>query len=123
MENKDELKNETILKMKRKKMWVFSPAGKSRVKISGREKTEIENRCKPLLERFKQQFIKKNPDKKYNYLTDIYTKWRANYLYFCEKFKSEQAGMIEQEFEESFVRLEYLEGDSFNFSYFRHTGK
>ena len=31
--------------------------------------------------------------------------------------------MIEQEFEESFVRLEYLEGDSFNFSYFRHTGK
>ena len=109
--------------MKRKKMWLLSPAGKSKVKPFDLNKPAIENRCQPLIEHFKQQYVKKNPDKKYNYLTDVYTKWRGNYLYFCEKYKSEQAGMIEHEFEESFVRLEYVGIDNFNFSYFRHTGR
>lgn len=104
-------------------MWVLSPAGKSKAKLSGLKKTEIENRCQPLIKRFKQQFIKENPNKQFNYLTDIYTKWRGNYLYFCEKLKSEQPGIIAQEYEESFVRLEYLGSDYFKLSYFRHTGQ
>lgn len=109
--------------MKRKKMWVLSSAGKSKVKLTDWKKNEIENNCQPLIKRFKQQFIKENPNKQFNYLTDIYTKWRGNYLYFCEKFKSEQPGRIEQEFEESFVRLECLGKDYFKLSYFRHTGQ
>jgi hypothetical protein len=87
------------------------------------KKIEIEKRCQPLIEQFKQQYIKKNPDKRYNYLTDVYAKWRGNFLLFCQKFKTENPGMIKPEFEESFVRLEYVESDNFNFSYFRYTGK
>ncbi len=109
--------------MKRKKMWVPFAARKSKAKPPNLNKSALEDRCQPLIERFKQEYVKENPDKKYNYLTDVYTKWIRNYLYFCEKYKSEQAGMIEQEFEENFVRLEYLNNDSFNLSYLRHTGR
>ncbi len=96
---------------------------KPTAKRSDLKKTEIEKRCQPLVEKFKQQYIKENPDKAYSYLTDVYTKWRGNYLHFCQKFKSENPDKIKPEFERSFVRLEYLRSDSFNFSYFRHTGK
>lgn len=109
--------------MKPKKRWVVIPAKKPIVKLSDLKKSEIEKRCQPLVEQFKQQYIKENPDKRYNYLTDVYTKWRGNYLYFCQKFKSENPEMILPEFEENFVRLEYVEHDNFNFSYFRHTGQ
>ena len=108
--------------MKQKKRWVLAPARNPKAKLSDLKKAEIEKRCQPLVERFKQHYVKDNPDKRYNYLTDVYTKWRGNYLYFCQKFKSENPDRIEPEFEESFVRLEYLGSDNFNFSYFRHTG-
>ena len=104
-------------------MWVLSPVEKSKVKPSNRKKSEIETRCQPLIEYFKQQYVKKIPDKQFNYLTDVFIKWHGDYLYFCEKYKSEHPGMIEREFEESFVRLKYVGIDNFNFSYFRHTEK
>ena len=100
-----------------------SPAVKPKAKLSDWKKAEISNRCQPIVGRFKQQYIKENPDKRYNYFTDIYIKWRGSHLLFCQKFKSEGQGMIETEFEESFVRFEYLGSENFNFSYFRHTGK
>ncbi|KAF0239310.1 MAG: hypothetical protein FD181_290 [Prolixibacteraceae bacterium] len=109
--------------MKSKKRWVFTPAKKAIAKLSDFQKAEIEKRCQTLVEQFKQQYIKENPDKRYNYLADVYTKWRRNYLYFCQKFKSESLESIVPEFEENFVRLEYLANDNFNFSYFRHTGQ
>ncbi|HET7117697.1 MAG TPA: hypothetical protein VFI29_14475 [Hanamia sp.] len=87
------------------------------------EKIEIENLCQPLIERFKKIHINKNPGKEYNYLIDIYIKWRGNYIYFLAKYRTGKNAMVEQEFDEGFVRLEYVKNDSFNLSYFRHTGK
>jgi hypothetical protein len=78
--------------MQPKKMWVYSPKGKSKAKLSVWKKTAIENRCRPLVERFKRQYVNKDPDKRFNYLTDVFIKWRGNNLYFCEKLKLEQAG-------------------------------
>lgn len=109
--------------MKQKKRWVLAPGRTPKAKLSDLKKSEIEKRCQPLVEQFKQQYIKENPDKMYNYLADVYTKWIGNYLYFRQKFKSENPQMIKPEFEENFVRLEYLESDNFKFSYFRYTGK
>jgi hypothetical protein len=109
--------------MNHKKRWAVSPFGKPKAKLSDWKKNEIENRCQPLIERFKKQYVKENPDKTHIYSTDVYTKWRGNSLYFCQKFKSGNPEMIKPEFEESFVRIEYWQTDSFNFSYFRHTGK
>lgn len=71
----------------------------------------------------KKKCIKENPDKRYNYLVDVYTKWYQRYFYFCEKFKSEFPDRIYDEFEVRFVRLENTGKDRFDFSYFRHTGQ
>ena len=78
--------------MKQKKRWMPIQTKKPTAKLSDLKKAEIEKRCQPLVEQFKLQYINENPDR------------------------------IEPEFKKYFVRLEYVESDSFNFSYFRHTG-
>ncbi len=109
--------------MKNKKVWMFASAPKIKGKPTEAEKSSIQNQCKPLVEEFKKQYVQKNPDKQFNYLTDVYTKWHQHYFYFCEKWKSEHRDRIRDEFEEKFVRLEYTSKDRFKFSYFRHTGQ
>jgi len=91
--------------------------------VSLQKKEEISRKCQPLIEDFKTTFIIPDPNKEFNYLVDIYTKWYRNYLYFCEKFKSEYPNRIQDEFEVKFVRLDFKGNNSFDFSYMRHTGK
>jgi len=107
--------------MKKRKSWEKVEPGKSRKTISDFEKQQISDHCQPLVEQFKIQYIRSNPDKRFNYLMDIYTRWRGTYLYFCEKYKSEGENRIADEFEVKFVRLEYIGRDTFHLSYFRHT--
>jgi len=102
-------------------MWMFVGHTKIKVKPTEEERNKITNLCRPIIEQFKKQYIQEKPDKRFNYLVDVYTKWNRNYFYFCEKFKSEYPERIADEFEIKFVRLEYTGKDSFNFSYFRHT--
>jgi len=77
----------------------------------------------PLILQFKNELQKREPDKEYSYVVDIYTKWYQNYLYFCEKYKAEFENRLADEFETKFARLEFISEDNFNFSYFRHTGQ
>ena len=93
------------------------------MKLTDYEKTRIESQCQPLIEKLKSQYVSKNPDKKYNYLVDIYIKWYRDYLYFCEKYKSESPDRIVDEFEDKFVKLKITKKDKFDISYMRHTGK
>lgn len=93
------------------------------MKLTEYDKYRIESQCQPLIEELKAQYISKNPDKRYNYLVDIYLKWYRNYLYFCEKYKSESPDRIAGEFEDKFVRLKITRKDKFDFSYMRHTGQ
>lgn len=102
-------------------MWISKESRKIKVKLADSEKNEISSQCQPLVELFKSQYVKENPDKRFNYLVDVYTKWYQNYLYFCEKFKSEHPKRIKDEYEVKFVRLERTGKDRYNFSYFRHT--
>lgn len=110
--------------MKKQKAWVKANTGKPGKPgrpISEMEKRQITDNCQPLIDRFKSEFIRLNPNKEFNFPIDIYTRWRGNYLYFCEKFKSEAENRIADEFDVKFVRLEYLRNDRFNLSYLRHT--
>jgi hypothetical protein len=109
--------------MKNQKMWISKKSRKSKVNLTDFEKNEIMTHCQPIVELFKNQYIKKDPDKRFDYLMDIYAKWYGNYLYFCEKFKSEHPDRIRDEYEVKFVRLERTGNDRYNFSYYRHTGQ
>ena len=87
---------------------------------SDNEKNEISEFFKPIIENFKLKSIKKNPNKKFNYLIDIYTKWNKNYFYICEKYKSEMENRIQDEFEVKIARLKIIEKDQFELSYLRY---
>jgi hypothetical protein len=107
----------------RKGYWGFSRTNSKNVKPSEYNKIEIKLYFQPLIENFKSQFIKENPNKEFNYLIDIYSKWYGNYFYFCEKYKSERENRMVDEFEVKFLRLKFIEKNLFELSYFRHTGQ
>ena len=93
------------------------------MKLSDIDKHIIESQCQPLIEKLKAQYILKNPNKKFNYLVDVYSSWYRGYLYFCEKRKSERPNRIADEFENKFVRLKCTGKDQFDLSCMRHTGQ
>jgi len=107
----------------KEKSWILSPKKDSKTKLTESEKIEIQNYFQPLIDGFKKQYIQENPDKEFNYLIDVYSKWYQNYFYLCEKFKSEHPNRLVDEFEEKFVRLKFTAKNQFEFSYFRHTGQ
>ena len=92
-------------------------------KLSEADKQTIQEYFQPLVQSFKKKCILKNPNKEFNYVVDIYTKWYQNGFYLCEKYKSEHENRIADEFEAKIVRMKYVGKDRFNFSYFRHTGQ
>ena len=93
------------------------------MKLSDIDKYVIESQCQALIDKLKAQYISKNPNKKFNYLVDVYSKWYRGYLYFCEKRKSERPDEIATEFENKFVRLKCTGKDQFELSYMRFTGQ
>ena len=106
-----------------KKYWMPSSRSNQKIKLSESEKHDIQDYFHPLVESFKKQYVLENPNKEFNYLVDIYSKWYQNYFYLCEKFKSEHPNRLTDEFEVKFVRLKYTGKNQFDFSYFRHTGQ
>jgi hypothetical protein len=106
---------------KAKKRRIITPS-KLKVNPSESDKTMIGVAFNDIVDKFKKECIPKEPNRKYNYLIDIYSIWYRNFFYLCEYFKSEHPDRIADEFEKRFVRLEYRGKDSFNFSYFRHIG-
>lgn len=84
------------------------------MKPTSHKKDSIARECQPLIGRLKAMYISKNPNKKINYLIDIYTKWFRSYLYFCGTYKSESPNSIANEFEDKFARLEITKYDKYN---------
>ncbi len=109
--------------MKKKRIWALSVPKAKKIKINDFQKKEISAFFYPLILQYKKLLQEVIPDKSNNYVVDIYTKWYQNYFYFCEKYKAEYADRIADDFEYKFVRLEFIDENKFNFSYFRHTGQ
>ena len=60
---------------------------------------------------------------KFNYIEDIFTKWRGRYFYFMAKYASPAPNRLAPYFEVGFARLEFMGDNTFDLAYFRHTGK
>ena len=59
----------------------------------------------------------------FNYPIAICGKWHGNKYRFITRFRSDDPGSSEPEFEAPFARLEYVSRDRFDLSYHRHTGE
>ncbi len=75
-------------------------------------------------EHIKPEHVKpppKNPS--FNYIEDIYAKWRGRYFYLMAKYASPSPNSISPSFDIGFARLEFVGDDLFDLAYFRHTEK
>ena len=108
-----------------KGQWVYAPKKPASPKVSDALKRKVETEANALIDTvLKPQHIQPLPeDPQFNYLVDLYGKWRGSYFYFCSQYACPGSNAIAPFFDDKFARLEYIGGDRFNLSFLRHTGQ
>lgn len=108
---------------KTKKQWVWAPAKPS--KVPDALKCEVSAKANALVEEYiRPEHVKPPPRKpEFNYLEDIFTKWRGRYFYFMARYASPGPNGVSPFFEIGFARLEFIGNHQFDLAYFRHTEK
>ena len=109
--------------VKSKKQWIWAKAKPS--KVPDALKRGLSVKANALIEEYiRPEHVKpppKNP--RFNYIEDIFTKWRGRHFYFMAKYASPAPNRISPFFEVGFARLEFIGDNKFDLAYFRHTGK
>ena len=108
--------------------WVYDPARvfrRSKAQVPPYIQRKLERRARDLIDStLKPRHIQPPPQKaQFNYLVDIYSKWRGPFFYFCSKYRSPGPNALSDSFESKFARLQYAGSGRFNLAYFRHTGE
>jgi len=105
------------------KRWVYTPAKPSVVPEALKQQVSV--KVADLVEQhIKPKHVEPPPKTpQFNYIVDIYTKWRGGSLYFIARYASPGPNSIAPFFETGFARIEYAGNERFHLAYFRHTGK
>jgi hypothetical protein len=87
-------------------------------------KDDLTAKAQELIEReLKPLHIKPPPENiQWNYIIDIFTRWRGPYFYFMARYACPSPNAVSPIFEVGFARMEYLRSGNFNLAYMRHTG-
>lgn len=102
------------------KGWFFSPKA---LPVSDKIRDEIDSFAEKRAAILKKRIAKQKPSKTYNYVTDIYCKWRQNRFYLCAKYACPGKNALSPSFESNFARLERIGDKSFRLFAMRHTGE
>src|SRR5260370_20957645 len=107
-------------------IWVYETAGafrRSGAKVPTDVRIKVERRAQHLIDStLKARYIHPPPKKaKFNYLVDIYCKWRGIYFYLILKYCCPGPDALMPFFEMGLARLQYAGQQRFNLAYFRHT--
>jgi len=106
------------------KIWVYAPGLAPGMKVPAQVKGEVTRQGQGLVEEWKPLSIEKPPKGyPFNYIVNLYTKWRGKYFYFCATYACPDPRALPPSFEGYFTRLEYVGNHRFNLAYMRHTGK
>ena len=105
-----------MAKKKRQMAWVYSPTADKK------QKALISKQFEPVVEELKKNLQPIPEPQRFNHCIDIFSKWRGNFFYIMQKFKTGE-NSYKDFFDTGLARLEYYGEDRFNLSYFRHTGK
>jgi hypothetical protein len=108
--------------------WVYDPARafrQSKAHVPTDIQREVQHRAQERIDSaLKPRHIQPPPKKaEFNYLVDIYSKWRGPFFYFCSKYCSPAPHAVSPSFESKFARLQYAGDGRFNLAYCRHTGQ
>lgn len=105
-----------MAKRKAKMAWVYSPTA------TKKQKESISKQFEPLVEKLKENLQPLPEPQEFNHCVDVFGKWRGNYFYIKQKYKTGENG-IKPFFDMGLARLEFYGENRFNLAYFRHTGK
>jgi len=88
-------------------------------------KDEVSAMAREIVEtHLKPSYIEPPPkDPRWNYIVDIFTKWRGRYFYFMSRYACPGPNTNSPFFDTGFARLEYISDGSFSLAFMRHTGK
>jgi hypothetical protein len=104
---------------------MYSPPRPKKPKAPETVKAAVRLKAQQLINEHLQPEHVKPPPKKpqLNYITDLFTKWRQSYFYFCATYACPHPDAISPTFESRFARMGYQGSDRFNLAYMRHNGK
>ena len=107
------------------KAWIYNPHKEKRT-VSDRARLRTQLMCDQFLEEYLRPssvrpFNAKN--KKEPQCIDICWKWRGNFVYFKAIYKDMRRDVLQEQYDDPFIRLEYMGEDLFHLAYFRHTGE
>ena len=110
---------------KQRKAWMPSPARTPKSSLPGTVKDEVETKARELIENvLKPQHVKPPAqDEKFNYITDITTKWLGSKCYFVSIYACPGPNALSPSFETKFARMEYAGNGRFSLAFMRHTGQ
>src|SRR6267143_1796976 len=110
---------------KPRKAGMFSAGKKPKASMPGTLKDEVDTKAKELVETvLKPRHTKPPPEgSRFNYITDITTKWIGSTCYFISVYACPGPNAIAPTFEKKFARMEYVGDSKFALSFMRHTGK
>jgi hypothetical protein len=102
--------------------WVYRPP---KPPVPADLKAEVGRKAEAVVQEFlKPQFIKPPPkDWRWNYITDIHSKWHRSFVHFSATYRSRGPTASKPTFEAPFARLDYAGNRRFSLAYLRHTGK
>lgn len=102
-------------------VWVYDPVGR---KVMDEQRPEMERKARRLVETLKKEHLRAKPPRgDFNYLADIFIKWRGDTLYFCSTYNCPGKHALSPSFEGKFARMEPAGGGRFHLSFMRHTGQ
>ncbi|HKZ40086.1 MAG TPA: hypothetical protein VJ044_03940 [Candidatus Hodarchaeales archaeon] len=101
--------------------WVYSPTKISSSNVPEDLKQEALAKGQKLIEAIlRPRYVLPPPaNPKFNYIVEVYCRWRGHYFYFCSKYYCPGPTRISETFESKDVRLEYKGHRKFGLAYFR----
>lgn len=106
--------------MATKKIWVLTPQKKV---LTEADKAQLTDLFESLISDYKNKFIEAKPNKKENYIVNFYSKFYRGFFYLYAEYKAEYENRTLDGFEEKFARLEFIDTNTYNLAYYRHTGQ
>jgi hypothetical protein len=109
----------------KRKAWMIRPAKKPTVSLPVALKAEIEAKASDLIANvLKPKHIQPpQEDARFNYITDIGTKWYRHFFYFFSTYACPDPNALSSTFESKFARMEYIGDGKFALYFMRYTGE
>ncbi len=114
-----------MAKKKSPKNWMLPTPENAKAPLPDSIKSDLDAKATKLVKDvLKPRYVQPPPeDARFNYITDVWTKWIGGALYFGATYACPGPNAISPSFESRFARLEHVGGGRFVLSYMRHNDK